>query len=45
MNAAGFTVKPIGVPTAELRCKIADYDPRSTSASRGPVGARLAKRR
>lgn len=25
-KAAGFTVKPIGVPTAELRAKIADYD-------------------
>ncbi|MFD0782591.1 ABC transporter substrate-binding protein [Micromonospora azadirachtae] len=26
LKAAGFTVKPIGVPTAELRAKIADYD-------------------
>ncbi|WP_121153968.1 ABC transporter substrate-binding protein [Micromonospora pisi] len=37
LKAAGFTVKPIGVTTAELRAKIADYDA-PVNMGQGPSG-------
>ncbi|GLY05603.1 ABC transporter substrate-binding protein [Actinoplanes sp. NBRC 101535] len=37
LTAAGFTVKAIGVPTAELRTKISDYDA-PVNIAQGPRG-------